>query len=138
GNTLEKWEVALVKAMLARKYMPQHIQAYFSRPTWSINHARISEIRDGIKHKSINAASDHELDSFLESWPDVDATTGLHLKGDELLIKSREAMIAAAHNFNSAGLHFTAELFIVTCIIAWTYLLHAYYKREGIDYRHRK
>jgi hypothetical protein len=32
GNTLEKWEVASVKAMLARKYVPQDIQAYFSRP----------------------------------------------------------------------------------------------------------
>jgi hypothetical protein len=46
GNTLEKWEVASVKAMLTQKYVPQDIQAYFSRPTCSINHARISEIRD--------------------------------------------------------------------------------------------
>jgi hypothetical protein len=46
GNTLEKWEVAIVKAMLTQKYVPQDIQAYFSRPTRSINHARISEIRD--------------------------------------------------------------------------------------------
>jgi hypothetical protein len=23
GNTLEKWEIAIVKAMLARKYVPQ-------------------------------------------------------------------------------------------------------------------
>lgn len=51
GNTLEKWEVALVKTMLARKFVPQDIQAYFSRPTRSINHARISEIRDGAKHR---------------------------------------------------------------------------------------
>jgi len=39
GNTLDKWEVSMVKAMLARKYVPQDIQAYFSRPTRSINHA---------------------------------------------------------------------------------------------------
>src|SRR3954447_3673029 len=39
---------------------------------------------------------------------------------------------------NSAGLYFRAELFIVTAIIAWTYLLHAYYKRIGIDYRYKK
>ena len=50
---------------------------------------------------------------------------GLSLRGDELLIKAREAMIAAVHTFNSAGLTFRAELFIVTAIIAWTCLLHA-------------
>lgn len=138
GNTLEKWEVAIVKAMLAKKYVPQDIQAYFSRPTRSINHARISEIRDGAKHKTVKAADDAELDAFLEAWPNIDPTTGLHLQGDELLVKAREAMIAAVHAFNSAGLYFRAELFIVTSIIAWTYLLHAYYKREGIDYRYKK
>jgi len=138
GNTLEKWEVALVKSMLAKKYVPQDIQAYFSRPTRSINHARISEIRDGTKHKGIKAASEDELDNFLEAWPDIDPKTGLHLRGDELLVKARETMVAAVHTFNSAGLYFRAELFIVTSVIAWTYLLHAYYKREGIDYRHKR
>ena len=138
GNTLDKREVAIVKAMLARKYVPQDIQAYFSRPTRSINHARISEIRDGSKHKAVKNATDAELDVFLDLWPNVDPSTGLHMEGDELLIKAREAMIAAVHTFNSAGLHFKAELFIVTAIIAWTYLLHAHYKREGIDYRYKK
>lgn len=138
GNTLETWEVALVKTMLARKLVPQDIQAYFSRPTRSINHARISEIRDGTKHKAVKAASNGELDAFLEAWPNIDPNTGLHLQGDELLVKAREAMIAAVHTFNSAGLYFRAELFIVTTIIAWTYLLHAFYKREGIDYRYKK
>lgn len=138
GNTLEKWEVSLAKAMLAREYVPQDIQAYFSRPTRSINHARISEIRDGTKHKAIKPASEDELDAFLDAWPNIDPTTGLHLQGDELLIKAREAMIAAVHTFNSAGLYFRSELFIVTSIIAWTYLLHAYFKREGVDYRYKK
>lgn len=138
GNTLEKWEVAIVKAMLARNYVPQDIQAFFSRPTRSINHARISEIRDGAKHKAIKQATDLELDAFLDAWPNVDPGTGLHLQGDELLIKAREAMIAAVHTFNSAGLYFRAELFIVTAVIAWTYLLHAYFKREGVDYRYKK
>ena len=59
------------------------------------------------------------------------------MSGDELLIKAREAMIAAVHIFNGAGITFRAELFIVTSIIAWTYLLHAWYRHEGVDYRHR-
>lgn len=138
GNKLEKWEVAIVKAMLTKKMVPQDIQAYFSRPARSINHARISEIRDEAKHKAIKPATDDELDAFLAAWPNVDPNTGLHLQGDELIVKAREAMIAAVHTFNSAGLFFRAELFIVTSVIAWTYLLHAYYKREGIDYRYKR
>lgn len=137
-NTLQKWEVAIVKAMLGKNYVAQNIHAYFSRPTRSINQARISGIRDGTAHVAVKSASEAELDAFLAAWPDIDPTTGLHLKGDELLIKAREAMIAAVHTFNSGGLFFRAELFIVTSIIAWTYLMHAYYKREGTDYKYTK
>lgn len=140
GNKLERWEIALVKAMGADGRWPndQDILAYFTRPTRSINHRAIAEIRTGTKHTAIKAATSDELDSFIVSWPEVDAETGLSLRGDELLIKAREAMIAAVHTFNSAGLTFRAELFIVTAVIAWTYLLHAWFKREGIDYRHTK
>jgi hypothetical protein len=139
GNALEKWEVGLIKAMLAKGgYNDQDILAYFTRPTRSINHARIADIRTETKHKAAKAAGEEELSEFLTTWPDVDPQTGLSLRGDELLIKSREAMIAAVHVFNGAGLSFRAELFIVIAIIAWTYLLHAWYRREGIDYRYLK
>lgn len=135
GNTLDRWEVPLVKAMVRRKeYNDQDILAYFTRPTRTVNHRLISEIRSGAKHKVVKAADDEELDVFLATWPDVDHETGLSVRGDELLIKAREAMIAAVHTFNSAGLTFRAELFVVTAIIAWTYLLHAFYRREGINY----
>lgn len=130
--------MAIVKAMLQENYVPQDVHAYFSRPTRSVNQARISQIKDGKMHVAVKPASDVELDAFLNAWPDIDPLTGLHIKGDELLIKAREAMIAAVHTFNSAGLFFRAELFIVTSVIAWTYLMHAYYKREGVDYRYKK
>lgn len=137
GNTLEKWEVAIVKAMFLRGNLftnDQDILAYFTRPTRSINHRLIGEIRNETKHKAIKSASEDDLDAFLAIWPDIDHETGLSVRGDELLIKAREAMIAAVQTFNSAGLTFRAELFIVTAIIAWTYLLHAWFKREGVDY----
>ncbi|HEY2446114.1 MAG TPA: DUF3644 domain-containing protein, partial [Rhizomicrobium sp.] len=138
GNTLDKWEVALAKTMLERGgYNDQDILAFFTRPTRSINHRLISEIRTGRKHKALKAVSAEELEEFLAIWPDHDPQSGLSLRGDELLIKSREAMIAAVQTFNGAGLNFRAELFIVTAIIAWTYLLHAWLKREGIDYRYK-
>lgn len=140
GNRLERWEIALIKAMVGDGRWPndQDVLAYFTRPMRSINHRAIAEIRTGAKHAAIKAAATDELDSFIASWPEVDTETGLSLRGDELLIKAREAMIAAVHTFNSAGLTFRAELFIVTAVIAWTYLLHAWFKREGIDYRHTK
>jgi hypothetical protein len=47
-------------------------------------------------------------------------------------------MIAAVHVFNGAGLHFRTELFVVTAIIAWIYLHHAFFKRENIDYRYTR
>ncbi|XHE14305.1 DUF3644 domain-containing protein [Agrobacterium deltaense] len=135
GNTLDKWEVPLVKAMLLRKeYNDQDILAYFTRPTRTVNHRLIGEIRSGAKHNAIKAADEEDLNVFLSTWPDVDHETGLSVRGDELLIKAREAMIAAVHIFNSAGLTFRAELFIVSAIISWTYLLHSYYKRLGIPY----
>lgn len=81
GNTLDKWEVAIVKAMLAKKYVPQDIQAYFSRPTRSINHARISEIRDGTKHKSIKAAkADLAVEFVMPESPEAEAVERVLLK----------------------------------------------------------
>ena len=139
GNKLERWEISVVKAMISTgRYIDQDILSYFTRPTRTINHARIKEIRDKKKHLTVPVASEDHLAQFLASWPSLDPETGLSSKGDELLIKAREAMIAAVHTFNGAGLTFRAELFIVTSIIAWTYLFHAWFKREGIEYRHMR
>lgn len=140
GNKLEGWEIALIKAMVADGRWPndQDILAYFTRPARSVNHRAIAEIRTGKKHATVKPATSDDLDAFLSAWPEIDPETGLFLRGDELLIKAREAMIAAVHTFNGAGLTFRAELFIVTAIIAWTYMMHAWFKREDIDFRHAK
>lgn len=53
----------------------------------------------------------------------------------ELVKKAREAMLTAVQIFNNPQVDFKAELFIVTTTIAWTYLLHAYYRKKGIEYR---
>ena len=115
-------------------YNDQDILAYFTRPTRSVNHRAIAEIRTETKHKAVKAATSEQLQNFLTTWPHVDPQSGLSIDGDELLIKAREVMIAAVHVFNGAGLTFRAELFITTTIIAWTYLLHSWFRREGIDY----
>ena len=55
---------------------------------------------------------------------------------NELLDKSREAMLAAVHIFNNPQISFKSELFIVTACIAWTYLIHAYFRSINEEYRY--
>ena len=54
---------------------------------------------------------------------------------NELVKKSREAMLTAVQIYNNPQIDFKSELFIVTTVIAWTYLLHAYYRKHKIDYK---
>jgi hypothetical protein len=53
----------------------------------------------------------------------------------ELVKKAREAMLTAVQIYNSPQIEFKSELFIVTTVIAWTYLLHAYYRKHHVEYR---
>jgi len=53
----------------------------------------------------------------------------------ELVKKARAAMLTAVQIYNNPQIDFKSELFIVTTFIAWTYLLHAYYRKQKIDYR---
>jgi len=55
---------------------------------------------------------------------------------EELLVKSREAMLSAVQIFNNPNIQFKSETFIVLSTIAWTYLLHAYYRSLGVEYRY--
>lgn len=57
------------------------------------------------------------------------------LKG-ELVSKSREAALSAIRVFNDPMTKFKSESFIVLMTIAWTYLLHAYYRSKRIEYRY--
>lgn len=55
-----------------------------------------------------------------------------------LLDKSKEAMIGAVTIYNNPSMNFKSEMFIVNSIIAWTYLLHSYYQKKGVNYFYRK
>lgn len=57
---------------------------------------------------------------------------------DELLLKAREAALAAVQIYNNPTIQFKSELFIVTMNIAWTYLLHSHFRKNRIDYRYAK
>lgn len=54
----------------------------------------------------------------------------------ELIKKSREAALAAVQVFNNPLSTFKTESFIVLFVIAWTYLLHGYYRSKKIEYRY--
>lgn len=60
------------------------------------------------------------------------------MKRKELLYKSREAMLAAVQIYNNPLITFKTEIFITLAVIAWTYLLHAYYANNGVDYYYSK
>lgn len=47
-------------------------------------------------------------------------------------------MKSAVVTFNNPSLKWKTEIFIVNAIIAWTYLLHAYYRTKEIDYRYTR
>lgn len=138
-NRLRRWEIALIKRMIETwGGNDQDILAYFTRPSRSINHARISEIRSRTKHKNVPAATEEQLTKYLADWPEIDPTTGVHVRDDELLVKSREAMIHAVQGYNNPRTYFKSEGFIVLAVIAFTYLLHWHYRRHSVDIRHKR
>ncbi len=54
----------------------------------------------------------------------------------ELIEKSRESALCAIRIFNDPHVSFKSETYIVLMIIAWSYLLHAYYRKRGVEYRY--
>jgi hypothetical protein len=55
---------------------------------------------------------------------------------EELLKKSREAALSSVQIFNNPNITFKSETFILLMVVAWTYLLHAYYRGMNIEYRY--
>jgi hypothetical protein len=54
----------------------------------------------------------------------------------ELLKQSREAALNAVQTYNNPLVTFKSQTFIVLMVIAWTYLLHAHYRKVKVDYRY--
>ncbi len=60
----------------------------------------------------------------------------IHSLRTELLAKAKEATLTAIKVFNDPLIKFKSETFIVLMMIGWTYLLHAHYRSQQIDYRY--
>jgi hypothetical protein len=130
-GALTKDEKRIVKALLNKGRRNQDIQALINIGRMAtVNSARITEVKKDPKQQ---VASDEELAFFEIKKQSFDTKTGLNLFDDERLIRAREAMILAVQIFNSASLNFKTEVFAVLSCIAWTYLLHEYYERKGVQ-----
>jgi len=136
-DSLAVWEIALIKAFMSFTGMnDQEILPYFSRPGRSINHRVIAEIRVGSHFSDVEVATEEELRVFKERWFSYSVKRGTEREIEELVLKAREAQIAAIQIFNNPAIQFRAEIYIVLSVIAWTYAFHAFYKRAEIDYRY--
>ncbi|MGE0061674.1 MAG: DUF3644 domain-containing protein [Xanthobacteraceae bacterium] len=60
----------------------------------------------------------------------------LYSEKRDLILKAREAMLSAVQIYNNPLISFKTESFIVLSIIAWTYLLHAHFRANRIEYRY--
>lgn len=56
----------------------------------------------------------------------------------ELITKAKESALCAIKVFNNPLIKFKSEAYIVLMVVAWTYLLHAYFRSKGVDYRYFK
>lgn len=55
---------------------------------------------------------------------------------NELITKAKESALCAIKVFNDPLIKFKSEAYIILMVIAWTYLLHAYFRSKSIDYRY--
>ena len=123
-------EKHIVKGLLQAGERNQDIQALVNTGrSATINSGRIAEVK---QDDTIAPASAEELEYYRARKKSFDPQTGLNLYDDERLIRAREAMLLAVQVFNSPTLKFKAEVFAVQANIAWTYLLHEHYERQGI------
>jgi len=123
-------EKRVVKALISQGVRNQDIHALinYERPV-TVNFGRITGVK---KNQKITPATAEEVAFFRRKKASFDPVTGLNTYIDERLIRAREAMILAVTIFNSGGYRFKTELFSVLANIAWTYLLHERYARNGI------
>lgn len=131
GGSLTNEEKHIVKALLNRGMIGQDIQNLLNTGRCTpVNSGRIS----AVKASTISPASDEDVELFLYKKQSYDLQTGLNLVDDERIIKAREAMFLAVDLFNTPYIRFKAEGFSVYAVIAWTYLVHEFCKRNNIQF----
>lgn len=139
-------EIALIKGLITHTELnDQMIVAIFSHVSRTINHREIGYFRDpeNPKYAGESTATKSEVESFWARYGRFERVAKqLGMLPQEahfqLVQKSGEAMKSAVATFNSPNIKWKSEIFIVNAIIAWTYLMHAYYRTKDVDYRYKK
>lgn len=137
-------EKSLIKGLTIHSDLnDQMIVAIFSHLSRTINHREIGYFRDedNAKYAAVIPAPKSEVDAFLARYGRFErlaqaygiAPREAHF---QLVQKASEAMKAAVAIFNNPNTGWKSEIFIVNAVIAWTYLMHAYYMTKGVDYRY--
>ncbi len=140
---LTEHEITLIKGLIAHTQLnDQMIVAIFSHVSRTINHREIGSIRKGQKYASTPVASKADVELFLAQYGRFERIAQqfrvlpqeAHFQQVQ---KATEAMKASVAVYNNPTIRWKSEIFIVNAVIAWTYLMHAYYGTHGIDYRYR-
>ena len=128
---ITQFEKSVIKALLDDGWRNQDIQTLINTGrAASINFGRISGVKNDI---TIVPATKDQVRSFRQKKVLFDHITGLCPIDDERLVRSREAMILAVGLFNTPRIAFKAGVFSMLANVAWTYLLHEYFEREGVE-----
>jgi hypothetical protein len=140
---LTQHEITLIKGLIAHTQLnDQMIVAIFSHVSRTINHREIGSIRKGQKYSSNPTASKSDVELFLAQYGRFERIAQqFRVLPQEAhfqqIQKASEAMKASVAIYNNPTIRWKSEIFIVNAVIAWTYLLHAYYGTHGVDYRYR-
>jgi len=130
-STLTDPEKSVIKALLSSGWRGQDVQALVNTGrAASINSSRVSAIKADI---GIAPATKQEVDAYRQKKLLFDHVTGLCRFNDERLVRAREAMLLAVELFNTPRIAFKAGVFSMLANVAWTYLLHEFYERKGIE-----
>jgi hypothetical protein len=136
----------MIKGVIAHtKLNDQMIVAIFSHLSRTINHREIGYFRSATntKYKDVVPASRSEVERFMAQYQRFERIAKAYgfvpqEAHFQLVQKAAEAMKTAVGIFNNPQVGWKAEIYIVNAIIAWTYIMHAYYMTKGIDYRWKK
>ena len=139
-------EISLIKGLIEHTELnDQMIVAMFSHASRTINHREIGYFRDpnNKKYASKPASSKAEVEHFLARYGRFERIAKqMRLLPQEThfqrVQKASEAMKSAVATFNNPTITWKSEIFIVNAIIAWTYLLHAYYQTNEIYFIYKK